>query len=145
MGKTLVSLDLSEAIFVSQPWGKAESQSDHHRPRPLKARRRKTKHSRKSKAKAKARHLQCRQRIEEPPEEALCSPINSMRAVLPGQPAAKLQAVCTGYWDDKRLIVCFVEAAKRYLLMDYIGLYHWECFCYTNGRGLHSADDIRRG
>ena len=31
--------------------------------------------------------------------------INSMRAVLPGLPRAKLQAVCTGYWDDRRLIV----------------------------------------
>lgn len=28
-----------------------------------------------------------------------------MRAVLPGKPRAKLQAVCTAYWDDRRLIV----------------------------------------
>ncbi|CZS96032.1 related to RAV1-similarity to Drosophila DmX gene [Rhynchosporium graminicola] len=27
-----------------------------------------------------------------------------MRAVLPGKPRAKLQAVCTAYWNDKRLI-----------------------------------------
>ncbi|EDN98676.1 hypothetical protein SS1G_13535 [Sclerotinia sclerotiorum 1980 UF-70] len=27
-----------------------------------------------------------------------------MRAVLPGKAQAKLQAVCTGYWDNRRLI-----------------------------------------
>ena len=35
---------------------------------------------------------------------------DSMRAVLPGKPRAKLQAVCTGCWEGRRLIVrywCF--------------------------------------
>jgi hypothetical protein len=30
---------------------------------------------------------------------------DSMRAVLPGKPRAKLQAVCTGCWEGRRLIV----------------------------------------
>lgn len=28
-----------------------------------------------------------------------------MKAVLPGQPEARLQAVSTGYWDGKRVVV----------------------------------------
>lgn len=28
-----------------------------------------------------------------------------MKAVLPGLPQAKLQAVCTGLWNDRRLVV----------------------------------------
>jgi hypothetical protein len=28
-----------------------------------------------------------------------------MRAVLPGKPRPTLACVCTGYWDDRRLIV----------------------------------------
>jgi hypothetical protein len=28
-----------------------------------------------------------------------------MKAVLPGKPEASLQAISTGYWDDKRIIV----------------------------------------
>ncbi|KAG9243053.1 WD repeat protein-like protein [Calycina marina] len=30
-----------------------------------------------------------------------------MRSALPGKPRAKLQAVCTGYWDDRRLL-CYI-------------------------------------
>ena len=41
-----------------------------------------------------------------------CAPIDSMRAVLPGKPRAKLQAVCTGYWDSRRLIVSWNQRAN---------------------------------
>jgi len=37
-----------------------------------------------------------------------------MRAVLPGKPQARLQAVCTGYWDGKEVIVSS-EAAYQFL------------------------------
>lgn len=38
-------------------------------------------------------------------ERLRCKELDSMRAVLPGKPRAKLQAVCTGCWDGRRLIV----------------------------------------
>lgn len=33
-----------------------------------------------------------------------------MRAILPGKPQAKLQAVSTALWEDLRLVVCFKTA-----------------------------------
>ena len=35
-----------------------------------------------------------------------CAERDSMRAVLPGKPSARLQAVSTGCWEGRRLIVC---------------------------------------
>ncbi|CAG8949631.1 hypothetical protein HYFRA_00007865 [Hymenoscyphus fraxineus] len=37
-------------------------------------------------------------------EKVRCPELGSMRAVLPGRPRAKLQAVCTGCWDGRRII-----------------------------------------
>jgi hypothetical protein len=69
-----------------------------------------------------------------------------MRAVLPGKPRAKLLAVCTGYWDDLRLIVSYCTAFSPLDLLpnEHIGVYHWKCLCDTYWSGFHTPDHIRR-
>jgi hypothetical protein len=58
-----------------------------------------------------------------------------MRAVLPGEPQAKLQAVCTGKWAETRVVVsiigCF-ELTKDHLLM--ISMLHLQA--YISGNAL---------
>jgi hypothetical protein len=58
-----------------------------------------------------------------------------MRAVLPGKPRATLGGLCTGHWDNKRLIVRCKHPARILLLKDlHLGLHQWErfrCPCWT--------------
>jgi len=81
--------------------------------------------------------------------ELRCTLINTMRAVLPGKPRAKLQAVCTGCWDSRRLIVSYIPMSHIWLediLLNSvkIGVYHRECFRGTHRTRLDPPNDIRR-
>jgi hypothetical protein len=81
-----------------------------------------------------------------------------MRAVLPGKPESRLQALCTGYWDGRQITVRLfcpllqrlvrtvgerLEDPQKLIASTWLVLYHRECVRNTQQSDNPCPDCVR--